>query len=230
VWLEEDGLRLREFAPDDLIPVGIDEFACRQEPWRVQFVRGEDGKVTTIEVDFLRRTIRGEKTNAPRYVGSKVCVACHTGADRGRQDVLWMRSRHAHAYWRLGSDWAVFLARLRPHYQDLDSPMDDQRCLLCHATGAQDPEALFESSFRPQEGVSCEACHGPGSNYATLEAMTDREAFLAAGGRIPDATTCATCHRNSDNFDWAEFWPKIAHPKPNAEIGDEADSEGVSDS
>jgi hypothetical protein len=216
VWLEEDGLRLREFAPDDLIPVGIDEFSCRQEPWRARFLRGEDGSITAIEVDFLRRTIRGEKENAPRYVGSKICMECHTGADHGQQDVLWMRSRHAHAYWRLGSDWALFLARLRPHYQDLGSPMGDDRCLLCHTTGPQDPEGLFESSFRPPEGVSCEACHGPGSNYATLEAMTNREAFLAAGGRIPNAATCRSCHRNSDNFDWDEMWPKIAHPKPQA--------------
>jgi len=108
---------------------------------------------------------------------------------------------------------ALYLARLRPHYQDLDDPTTDTRCLLCHVTGSQDDEALFEPSYRPQEGVSCEACHGPGSNYATTEAMTDREAFLDAGGQIPDEATCGTCHRNSENFDWDEMWPEIAHPK-----------------
>jgi len=214
VWLEEDHLRLREFAPDDLIPVGIDEFSCRQEPWKVRFLRSKNGDVTTIEVDFLRRTVRGQKTDAPRYVGSKVCMDCHSGADQGQQDVRWMRSRHAHAYWRLGSDWSLFLARLRPHYQDLENPIADDRCLLCHVTGSQDPDALFETSYRLQEGIGCEACHGPGSEYATVEVMADRETFLAGGGRIPDAQTCRTCHRVSDNFDWAEQWPKIAHPKP----------------
>lgn len=217
VWLEDGGLRLREFAPDDLLPIGIDEFFCRREPWKVRFLRDEDGTITAIEVDFLRRTVRGEKTRAPRYVGSKVCMACHTGSEHGQQDVLWMRSRHAHAYWRLGSDWALYLARLRPHYQDIDEPMNDERCVLCHATGSQDPDALFDPSFRLQEGVSCEACHGPGSNYATVEAMNDREAFMAAGGRIPDRSTCRGCHRNSENFDWDEMWPKIAHPKPASE-------------
>jgi formate-dependent nitrite reductase cytochrome c552 subunit len=216
VWLEGDRLRLREFAPDDLIPVGIDEFSCLQEPWQVRFLRNVNGDITSIEVDFLRRTVRGVRTNAPRYVGSKVCVDCHTGADQGQQDVLWMRSRHAHAYWRLGADWALYLAKLRPHYQDLESPITDDRCLLCHETGAQDPDALFEASFRPQEGIGCEACHGPGSKYASAEAMANREAFLANGGRIPDAETCKSCHRNSDNFDWAEWWPKIAHPKLQA--------------
>jgi hypothetical protein len=216
VWQEADVLRLREFAPDDLLPIAIDQFICRQEPWRVRFVRDEDSTVTAIEVDFLRRKLRGVKTDAPRYVGSKVCTQCHAGADHGQQDILWMRSRHAHAYWRLGSDWALYLAKLRPHYQDLDDPISDTRCSLCHVTGSQDDETLFDPSFRPQEGVSCEACHGPGSNYATVEAMTDREAFLAAGGRIPAETTCRSCHRNSENFDWDEMWPKIAHPRPRA--------------
>ncbi|MCW8984690.1 MAG: ankyrin repeat domain-containing protein [Thermoanaerobaculales bacterium] len=214
VWLEGDILRLREFAPDDLIPIGVDEFSCRQEPWRVRFLRGDDGSITTIEVDFLRRTVRGQKTNAPRYVGSKVCMDCHTGPEQGQQDIRWMRSRHAHAYWRLGSDWSLFLAKLRPYYQDLEDPISDDRCLLCHVTGSQDPDALFTSSYRTQEGIGCESCHGPGSEYATADVMADREAFLANGGRIPDAETCKNCHRNSDNFDWAEYWPKIAHPKP----------------
>lgn len=216
VWREGDSLRLREFAPDDLIPTGIDEFSCRQEPWKVRFLRSKNGDITTIEVNFLRRTVRGQKTDAPRYVGSKVCMDCHSGADQGQQDVLWMRSRHAHAYWRLGSDWSLFLARLRPHYQDLESPIADDRCLLCHVTGSQDPDALFETSYRPQEGIGCEACHGPGSEYATADVMANREAFLAKGGRIPDADACRSCHRVSENFDWAEMWPKIAHPKPVA--------------
>jgi hypothetical protein len=214
VWLEGDVLRLREFAPDDLIPVGVDEFSCRQEPWKVRFLRGDNGNITTIEVDFISRTVRGNKVDVPRYIGSKVCMDCHSGADRGRQDVLWMRSRHAHAYWRLGSDWSLFLAKLRPHYQDLEDPIADNRCFLCHVTGSQDPDALFEPSYRPQEGIGCEACHGPGSKYSTVDVMADREAFLANGGRIPDAETCRSCHRNSENFDWAEYWPKIAHPKP----------------
>jgi hypothetical protein len=220
VWREGDGLRLREFAPDNLIPVGVDEFSCLQEPWKVRFLRGDDGDITSIEVDFLRRTIRGQKTGAPRFVGSKVCMDCHSGPEQGQQDIVWMRSRHAHAYWRLGSDWSLFLARLRPHYQDLEDPISDDRCLLCHVTGSQDPDALYEPSYRTQEGVSCEACHGPGSRYATVEVMADREAFLANGGQIPDAETCRSCHRNSDNFDWAEFWPKIAHPRPSASIAE----------
>jgi hypothetical protein len=46
--------------------------------------------------------------------------------------------------------------------------------------------------------------------------MADRASFLASGGRVPDESTCRSCHRNSERFDWAESWPKIAHPIPAA--------------
>ncbi len=214
VWNDKGHLHLREFAPDGLVPVREDEFVCLQEPWRVRFLRDERGSVHEIEVQFLRRTVRGTKRDDPRYIGSQACVSCHTGSDSGRQAIVWLQSRHSHAYWRLESDWALFLGHLRPQYDDLETPATDERCTLCHVAGSQDPDAIFASSYRTEEGVGCEACHGPGSKYATEEIMSDRDAFLANGGRIPDAGTCTSCHRNSDNFDWAELWPKIAHPKP----------------
>ncbi len=214
VWREGDVLRFREFAPDDLVPIGADTFFCRQEPWQVRFIRNEDGEVNGVDIDFLRRTVHGARTRSPRYVGSRACTACHQD-----QEVSWLRSRHAHAYWRLGADWALFLGRTRPHYQDLENPMKDQRCTLCHVTGAQNDEALYADTFRPEEGVSCESCHGPGSDYSEAEIMADHEAFLSNGGRVPDETTCRSCHRNSENFDWAEWWPKTAHPISRPEKG-----------
>jgi hypothetical protein len=209
VWREGDGLRIREFAPDDLVPIGGDSFFCRQEPWQVDFDRTENGIVDGLAIRFLRRTVHASKTPSPRYVGSQVCLNCHRS-----QHVRWLQSRHAHAYWRLGADWALFLGRTKPHYQDLENPRTDQRCTLCHVTGAQDDDALYSETFRPEEGVSCESCHGPGSNYAEQEIMTDREAFLSNGGRVPGDSACRSCHRNSDRFDRAEWWPEIAHPNP----------------
>ncbi len=217
IWREGDRLRIREFAPDDLYPIGADRFACRQEPWVVRFMRTEGGEIESVELDFLRRTVRASRTDAPRFVGSTACMTCHTGAEEGHQDVLWMRGRHAHAYWNLAADWALYLAKARPHYSDLYEPIADDRCLLCHVTGAQEEDALFAATSRREEGIGCEACHGPGSHYSDIDVMTDREAFLAAGGRIPDEQTCIQCHRRSEQFDWAEFSEKIAHPKPRPE-------------
>lgn len=214
VWLEGDRLGIRELAGDRLLPIGRDRFACLQEPWIVEFTRGADGEVTAVDLHDLRRTVRAARVASPRYLGSAACMACHTGPEHAHQDVRWLRSRHSHAYWRLRGDWALFLGRLRPQYGDLERPADDSRCTLCHVAGAQDPDALFADGFRAEEGVSCEACHGPGSEYAYAEVMGDRERFLAAGGRVPDQATCRGCHRASERFDFAEWWAKIAHPSP----------------
>jgi len=211
VWRDGGSLKIREFAPDSLYPIGEDTFFCQAEPWRVEFTRAENSEIDGIVLHFLRRSIKGEKTPSPMYVGAAACMSCHNDGERGNPAVSWMRSRHGHAYWRLGADWALFLAKLRPHHADLEHPISDERCLLCHVTGRQDDDALFAEGFRAEEGVSCESCHGPGSLYVDPEIMSDREVFLANGGLIPDENTCRSCHRNSDQFDFEEMWPKVAH-------------------
>jgi hypothetical protein len=214
VWRDGGRLRIREFAPDELYPIGEDRFFCRREPWPVTFLRGADGRVEAVELGFLRRTVRAERTRHPQYVGSRACRECHSTPEQGDPYVTWLHSRHSHAYWRLAGDWALFLGRQRPQYHDLESPLTDERCLLCHVTGAQDPDALFAGTFRPEEGVGCESCHGPGSDYVAPETMADHPAFLAAGGVVPDSATCQQCHRNSERFDFATWWPKVAHGRP----------------
>ncbi len=214
VWRQGGVLRLREVAPDELVPVGRDAFSCRQEPWQVRFARDPEGRVAAVELKFLRRAVHGRRIPAPRYVGSSVCRGCHSDPDGGGRYVHWLRSRHGHAYWRLAADWALFLGRLRPRYRDLESPITDDRCLLCHTTGAQDDDGLFAATFRREEGVGCEACHGPGSEYANPAVMADRDSFLARGGVVPDERTCRGCHRASERFDFATWWPRVAHPLP----------------
>jgi hypothetical protein len=211
VWREDDTLRIREFAPDALYPIADDQFFCRSEPWRVEFVRGDDGEIATIRLHFLRRAVEGVRAPSPEYVGSSACTSCHLDMAAANPYVTWVSSRHGHAYWRLGSDWALFLARLRPHNADLADPMADERCLLCHVTGRQNDDALFAESFRAEEGVGCESCHGPGSRYIDPEVMADREAFLANGGIVPTPATCRSCHRRAEDFDFDEMWPKVAH-------------------
>ena len=211
IWRVDDHLKIREFAPDGLYPIGDDAFFCDAEPWRVDFSRDAAGSVERVTLHFLRRSVDGVRTASPRYIGSAACTDCHSEMAKGNPYVVWLSSRHGHAYWRLAADWALFLGRHRPQYADLTDPIADDRCLLCHITGRQDDDALFASTYREAEGVSCEACHGPGSLYVDPTIMADRDAFLAAGGRIPDETTCRSCHRRSEAFDWNEMWPKIAH-------------------
>lgn len=213
IWREEDGLHIREFAPDRLYPIGKDEFYCVQEPWRVTFLRDDSGAVTSVDVAFLRRTVRAQLLDHPRYVGADACRECHYEGAHGGEYMQWVTSRHAAAYWRLKTDWAELLASLRPAYQDVTHPAEDDRCLLCHLTSAQDPDALLSDGFRMEEGIGCETCHGPGSAYMDEEIMSDRELFLANGGIVPDEKTCQKCHRNADRFDFASWWPRIDHKR-----------------
>jgi len=217
VWNERGRLRLIEFAPDEIYPIGPDVFYCRQEPWEVRFFRDTNGAVKRIEIDFLRRTVGGPKLTEYAYVGSRRCAECHLG-ERGGQYVHWLQSRHGLAYWRLATDFAKFLASIREQYRDIEEPIREPRCLKCHTTGAQDPEARFAESFRREEGVGCEACHGPGSAYIEPEIMADRQLFLANGGRIPSQETCRQCHQD-DGFHFEERLPQIAHPRPDKSVG-----------
>jgi hypothetical protein len=219
VWLQEGRLHVAEFGPNELYAIGPDTFYCRREPWTVTFLRDDAGAVDRVEVAFLRRTVRGERLPQHSYVGSQVCRECHLPRGGGGQSVHWMQSAHARAYWELKTDWARFLASIRDEYRDIEDPSAEWRCLKCHVTGAQDRVARPAESFRPEEGVGCEACHGPGSAYVDPAIMADREAFLAHGGRIPDEATCRTCHED-DRFDFEERLPRVVHPRPTEESGE----------
>ena len=215
VWEEKGRLRIIEFAPDEIYPIGEDLFYCRREPWKVAFVRDEAGAVDRIEIDFLRRKVTGNKLPAYEYVGSQVCGECHTGRDVGGQYVSWMQSGHGHAYWELRTDWAKFLAAIKDEYSDIETPSTEWRCLKCHITGEQDLEGRFAESFTQKEGVGCEACHGPGSAYIDPQIMSDRHLYLENGGRIPDERTCRNCHED-DRFQFDERLSEISHSKPAA--------------
>jgi hypothetical protein len=219
VWIDDGRLNMAEFGPNELYPIGPDTFYCRREPWKVSFLRDDAGVVDRVDVAFLRRTVRGVKLAETHYVGSQVCRECHLAQETGSQSVHWMKSAHARAFWELKTDWAQFLASVRDEYRDIEDPSSEWRCLKCHVTGAQDQVAGPAATFRQEEGVGCEACHGPGSAYVAPAIMTDREAFLANGGRIPDESTCRTCHED-DQFRYEERMPRIAHPRP-AEGNDE---------
>jgi hypothetical protein len=217
-WLQEGRLYVAEFGPNELYAIGPDTFYCRREPWTVTFLRDDEGAVNRVEVAFLRRTVRGKKLPEYRYVGAQACRECHLPREAGGQSVHWMQSAHARAYWELKTDWARFLASIRDEYRDIEDPSAEWRCLKCHVTGAQDRAARPAESFRPEEGVGCEACHGPGSAYTDPAIMADREAFLAHGGRIPDEATCRTCHEDG-RFDFEERLPRVVHPRRTEESG-----------
>ncbi|MCL6431836.1 MAG: glycerol-3-phosphate acyltransferase, partial [Anaerolineae bacterium] len=127
----------------------------------------------------------------PVYVGARVCGTCHAGPGMGYQFSLWLNSKHSQAYAVLARPEAKKIAQLSGIRQD---PQETFTCLGCHSTGAHAEAWQKEETFRVEDGVQCETCHGPGSEYMAEAVMRDREAARAAGLQMPGEAFCMKCH------------------------------------
>ncbi len=145
------------------------------------------------------------------YAGVQKCQVCHKSETQGRQFPIWEGTKHAKSLEALTSPKAAEAAKA----MGVDKPAEDPRCLKCHAPlCAKAPELKAE-------GVSCEVCHGPGSEYRKLSVMKDKAAAVKNGLILyasPDAikAQCLKCHENPHgiSFDFAASWEKIKHPVP----------------
>jgi len=162
----------------------------------------------------------------PLYIGTQACGECHSGPDTGHQLEKWQLTAHAKAYTSLAKPESQEIVRLSGLTGD---PYQLRMCLGCHATAseAEDWEKLPE--FRIEDGLQCEACHGPGSEYATDSLMRDPKLARGAGLMMPTKDDCRICHRPKGShdtvlkrkpFDFDAAWETIAHltPKPGKPV------------
>jgi len=145
-------------------------------------------------------------------IGAKKCGMCHK-ARTGDQYGIWQKSAHAKAFEALKSDQAITIAKKK----GLGNPWEEPECLACHTTQHFTKAKLATNTkYVPEEGVGCEACHGPGSNYKSMKIMKNHDAAVAAGLLVPDEKTCLQCHNDKSPtfkaFNFKERWAKIAHP------------------
>ena len=156
----------------------------------------------------------------PIYVGAKVCSRCHAGKAAGHQFSRWRASRHAEAYACL---WSPVSKRIAELSGIPEEPQKAAMCLGCHATAADAEAWEKEDTFLPEDGVQCETCHGPGSEYATAEIMMDRDKAMMAGLTMADERMCMQCHNvkgshvaflSSPVFDVKTAMKRIAHRSP----------------
>jgi len=94
------------------------------------------------------------------YVGAQTCGRCHHGQAQGNQHSLWRNGKHALAYAALAKPEAKRIAELSGIPQE---PQEAPICLGCHATAADTEDWEKEDTFRIEDGVQCELCHGAGS-------------------------------------------------------------------
>ena len=141
----------------------------------------------------------------PKYGGAKSCKKCHFA-----QHKSWKKTTLAKAFEVLKPDQAVekkTAAKLDPKKDYTKDP----KCLKCHTTAyghasgypvVKEGVAFTEEETtraKLNEGVTCEACHGPGSLYGPFKKKV-KEEFTKADIQKLGATTpvtaddCAHCH------------------------------------
>ena len=151
-----------------------------------------------------------------KYVGVKKCKMCHKGARKGEIYEQWMKTKHAKAFETLGTDAAKKIAAEKGIKGD---PQQAAECLVCHVTG-YGKDAMV--TLTKEEGVSCEACHGPGSKYKSMKVMKGITAGKIKGadyGLIePDEKNCVSCHNPKSptykEFKFTEMKKLIEHHSP----------------
>lgn len=142
-----------------------------------------------------------------KYVGVKQCMPCHKNEKMGGVAyTVWEKTKHAKAIDVLKTKEADEIAKKAGSAKPA---VETAECLECHVTGTN----------KPEEGVSCEACHGAGSAYKTVHSKKDADdkSKAAAGMVLGDdlKKSCETCHNKKSptfkGFDFAKMWEKIAH-------------------
>lgn len=148
----------------------------------------------------------------PTYVGAQKCQICHKTEKQGQQFPIWEQSKHSQSFAALSKPEAAEKAKTAGV---TGNPAESPVCLKCHAP-------LYDKAPELKaEGVSCEKCHGPGSEYKKLSVMKDKSEAVKAGLVLygsPDKIRayCLTCHANAHGttFDFDASWGKIKHSIP----------------
>jgi len=127
-----------------------------------------------------------EKAATHEYVGDAKCKMCHKDVHKA-----WSETGHAKAFEVLSAE-----------------EKKDAKCVGCHSTGKLADGTLLE-------GVQCEVCHGPGSDYKSAKIMSktkwaaDPETYkkmaIEAGLVYPDEKLCVNCHKAEGNANFKEF-------------------------
>ncbi|HSP67722.1 MAG TPA: multiheme c-type cytochrome [Bryobacteraceae bacterium] len=147
----------------------------------------------------------GQSADAPKYTGPGSCASpsCHggvqvrteTSVQQNEYSTWVVQDKHAHAFAVLTNPAATRMARILK----IDKADSAPKCLGCHALSV--PEAERARTFDSTDGVSCESCHGPASNWLgphTTKGWT-HERSVAAGMRdlrdsIRRSENCLGCH------------------------------------
>jgi hypothetical protein len=142
--------------------------------------------LATMSLVMAPRSTRTAVADPPEnqtYTGVKRCASCHF-----EQFMKWKKTRHADAFKLLTAKYEK-----------------DPKCVECHTTGFGKPSGFKDkASSAALVGVTCENCHGPGSEhekisqkFAKVKTLTPEQDKQVRGSiwlMLPK-NVCVECHK-----------------------------------
>ena len=129
-----------------------------------------------------------------------------------------------------GSQYSLLEAKAAGAKVGVDNPQTSGKCLKCHSTAYNFTEAVATEKIKPEDGVTCESCHGPGKKFMAKSTMEDHAKAVEAGLVYPASKSCELCHNDQNptwkpdryttkdgkkvGFDYEQAFALIKHPDP----------------
>jgi Cytochrome c554 and c-prime len=143
--------------------------------------------------------------SSPRYLGAASCSSssCHGGAgEQHNQFIVWSeRDFHQRASLILTTARS---ARIAERLSINDASVST-RCTVCHSPLTTISQARLSDKSHPDNGVSCESCHGPAEAWLRSHTRRDYTYAMRVSAGMRDlrnlyvrANACVACHQTVD--------------------------------
>ena len=224
-------------------------FACSLFIWG--FALSQE-KPKTTAVDTAKKAAAKADTLKKKdhaYTGISRCKMCHNSKKWGMIYDKWAATKHAIAYATLASKESKAIAK----EMKIEDAQKSERCLICHVTGytssgvakifgeggvakifGKDGVARIYGGAEPpkgekysmEEGVTCEACHGPAGDYIKSHIKKGNQKQAMADGLIMPTEElskelCVRCHNQESptykKFEYKDAVKLVEHHKPTEE-------------
>jgi nitrate/TMAO reductase-like tetraheme cytochrome c subunit len=128
-----------------------------------------------------------------KYMGIQKCKLCHNAPQKGKVYDWWSNDKHSKTYATLASEESKKIAK----QMGIADAQKSEKCLVCHVTGYKTPTGQKGVKYLAEEGITCEACHGPSEGYVITHLKDPKLAMKEQGLVMPTKEVCLTCHNKT---------------------------------
>ncbi|PYK28890.1 MAG: hypothetical protein DME57_11675 [Verrucomicrobia bacterium] len=162
------------------------------------------GRVFLLLIALAATVLARDESNS-RFVGAAGCKSssCHGGAGEKRsQYITWsQKDFHTRAYTILLDARSARIAEAL----GIGQPQSSARCTVCHSPFQSVAADRLTATAHPDEGVSCENCHGAAEPWLRGHTRSDWTNATRVSAGMHDlrnhyarANACVACHQNVD--------------------------------